>query len=135
MANKQTKMLAKQEIEKLAEDFRSVIIIYEDMVKPNANVIIAHFGYEINPRYLSHKDYADIIAMSVFLQKHQKNNPIDQELFEKIIKKGNNFAFLRELNKRVRNLVEETLDHGPSYAGVQYAGQMKLEETFKERKI
>ena len=128
MANKQAMMLVKQEIEKLAEDFRSVIIIYEEMVKPNANVIIAHFGYEINPRYLSNKDYADIIAMSVFLQKHQKNNPIDQELFEKIIKKGYNFTFLRKLNKVIPNLVEETLTEGPGGISMQYIEQKQIKD-------
>ncbi|MBR2969578.1 MAG: hypothetical protein IKC49_00810 [Clostridia bacterium] len=93
------------------------------MVKPNANVIIAHYGYEINPRYLSHKDYADIIAMSVFLQKHQKNNPIDQETFNKIIKKGCLCAFLRKLNKAVPNLVEKTLTEGPGGISMQYIEQ------------
>lgn len=135
MANKEIKNTERQKINKLVIELTNEMS-FQKMVHLRESDKLLVRGYSINPKYLDPKDYIDIIALYVFLKKYSNGpSPIDQELFEKLIKKGNNFAFLRELNKRVRNLVEETLDHGPSYAGVQYAGQMKLEETFKERKI
>ncbi len=135
MANKEIKNTERQKINKLAIELTNEMS-FQKMVHLRESDKLLVRGYSINPKYLDPKDYIDIIALYVFLKKYSDfGSPIDQELFEKIIMKGDNFAFLRKLNQSVKNLVEETLDRGPSYAGVQYAGQMKLNEDFKDRKI
>ena len=135
MANKEIKNAEREKINELAIELTNEISFQKLIHLRESDKLLVR-AYSINPKYLDPKDNIDIIALYVFLKKHSNGpSPINQELFEKIIKKGNNFTFLRKLNKVVPNLVEETLDHGPSYAGVRYAGKIKLEEAFKERKI
>ena len=94
-------------------------------------------GYGIiNSEHLSPAKYVDIIALDKFLKKRAElGYPISQETLEKIIKKGKDFSFLRELNKRVPNLAEEIVDHGASYAGVEYTCYLMRKEEAKTKKI
>ena len=137
MANKQAKMAIQHEIDKLADELAVKIIYQESRINgKDDKVFIRHTGYELNPKYISKKDYADIIALSVFLRrKHASGEAISQDQLDKIIEKGHEFAFLRKVNKVVPNMVEEILDHGPSYAGAQYANYIKFKEDLRSRKI
>lgn len=136
MANKQAKVAIQHEIDKLADELAVDIIHMERKTELEDGIFVRHIGHELNPKYISKKDYADIRALSGFLRrKHESGETISQEQLDKIIKKGHEFAFLRKVNKVVPNMAEEILDHGPTYAGIEYVKHIKMKDELKSRKI
>ena len=74
-------------------------------------------GIRINSKYLSNKEYFQIVEFYEFL----KENPdlTDDEIRE-ILNSNNKFSFLRKVDQAVPNMFEELRDHGVMYIAVSY---------------
>lgn len=119
----------------LSDELADDIIIHEANVDYGSEgVLIPEEINEIGADIFEGKKYADIIAMCKFLRRHKIDEPVDQDLFNKIIKNGDKFEFLKELNKQIPNLVEQTLKNDAKYIAMLYIELPKFKKNEKYKK-
>ena len=77
-------------------------------------------GIRINSKYLSNKEYFQIVEFYEFL----KENPnLTNDEIREILNSNNKFSFLRKLDQTVPDLFEELKDHGVMYVAVSYVNK------------
>lgn len=82
----------------------------------------------INQRYISNEQYFQVAQLYNYLME---NENLTHEEFQEILKsKFVKFAFLRKLNRVVKNLDEELRTHGIRYVATKYAEKKYVNDAF-----
>lgn len=66
---------------------------------------------------LSNEQYFQIVALYEFLKD---NEDLSNEEVKTMLKSRLKFSFLRKLDKRFPNMIEELREHGPKYVSIMY---------------
>lgn len=66
---------------------------------------------------LSNEQYFQIVALYEFLKD---NEDLSNDEVRAILKSRLKFSFLRKLDKKIHNMIEELRDHGPKYVAIMY---------------
>lgn len=66
---------------------------------------------------LSNEQYFQIVALYEFLKD---NEDLSNEEVKAMLKSRLKFSFLRKLDKRFPNMIEELREHGPKYVSIMY---------------
>ena len=66
---------------------------------------------------LSNEQYFQIVALYEFLKD---NEDLSNEEVKAMLKSRLKFSFLRKLDKKIPNMIEELREHGPKYVAIMY---------------
>ena len=97
--------------------------------KDNYPKLLVGGGEErINKRYISNKQYFQVAELHKYLEENQD---LTHEEFEQVLKsKFVKFAFLRKLNKVIKNLDDELRTNGIKHVAMKYAEKKYARDVF-----